>query len=130
MPLVSLTWDMHGYPLRPYPATQAAGRFYAYDDERTQRNPGRMCRMAVVHKLLGIVLLRFIPGHQISQLQSLIVLVQLAIREHKILDTHLSVHPIHTRILQNCTSFPGFLHDSRAVIIAHFAGKCSDFNGF
>ena len=100
------------------------------DDERAQCDPGRMCRMAVVQKLPGIGLLSFIPRHQIRQLHPLIVLVQLAIRKHKILNPHLSVHTIHTYILQNCTPFPGFSHDSRAVIIAHFVGKCSDFNAF
>lgn len=60
----------------------------------------------------------------------LVVLVQLAIRERKVLNPHLSVHPIHTRILQNCTPFPVFWHYSRAVIIAHFAGKRSNFNEF
>ena len=64
------------------------------------------------------------------QLHPLVVLVQLTIREHKILDPHLSVHTIHTRILQNCTPFPGFSHDSRAVIIAYSVGKCSVFNAF
>ena len=100
------------------------------DDQRTQCDPGRMCRMPIVDKLLGICLLRFIPRHQIRQLYPLVVLVQLTIRKYKILDPHLSVHTIHTRILQNCTPFPGFLHYSRAVIIAYFVGKCSDFNAF
>ena len=100
------------------------------DDKRAQCNPSRMRRMTVVHKLLGIGLLSFIPRHQICQLYPLVGLVQLAIREHEVLDPHLPVHPIHTRILQNCTPFPSFLHDSRAVIIAHFVGKCSNFNAF
>lgn len=86
--------------------------------------------MSIVDKLLGIGILRFIPRHQIRQLYPLVVLVQLTIRKHKILDPHLSVHTIHTRILQNCTPFSGFLLDSRAVIIACFVGKCSNFIGF
>lgn len=75
------------------------------DGERTQCNPGSMCRMPVIHKLLGIVLLGLIPRHQICQLPPLDFLVQLAVREHEILNLHLSVHPIHIRILQNCTPF-------------------------
>ena len=64
--------------------------------------------MAVVHKLPGIDLLRFIPRHQIRQLHPLVVLIQLAIRKHEILNPHLSVHTIHTRTLQNCTPFSDF----------------------
>ena len=100
------------------------------DDQRTQCDPGRMCRMPIVDKLHVKCLLRFIPRHQFRQLYPLVDLVQLTIRKYKILDPHLSVHTIHTRILQNCTPFSGFLHYSRAVIIAYFVGKCSDFNAF
>ena len=52
------------------------------------------------------------------------------VREHEVLNPHLSIHPIHIRILQNCTLFSGFRPYSRALTIAYFAGKCSNLNGF
>ena len=57
--------------------------------------------MTVVHKLPGIGLLGFVPGDQIRQLPPLIVLVQLTIRKYKILNPHLSFHPIHARMKSN-----------------------------
>ena len=30
------------------------------------------------------------------------------VREHEVLNPHLCIHPIHIRILQNCTLFSGF----------------------